>query len=78
MIKISWLVLYFATSGAAIFGFILCALVSAPKNNYVQERKAPTTPPTRKDPLTDLPCSLAHRCPMANDIYCAECEARQA
>jgi len=78
MIKISWIVAWLIASGLTLFGFVLCALLVGRKLEEEGYRDAPTTPPpkSRKAP-DDLPCSHALHCPMANDVYCAECDSRQ-
>jgi len=156
MIQISWILLWYLFFGFMALGIIsgwFIHLFFTKMNNYVQERKAPTTPPPivktfnaepllihkklvamediasgspvwislkygyvyrftkvpsellatsdfigvaiedikkfdvvtvdkhgyiSKANLKENPCYLALRCPMANDIYCAECESRSA
>jgi hypothetical protein len=84
MIQISFIGLWLAISGATFFGFILCTILTGGKteeDKYTGERREPAMPrptarpPKSKSPAESLPCAAALRCPMANDVYCAECDS---
>jgi len=47
-------------------------LVFDPKTCFIKKYTIIVTTPN------DLPCDHALRCPMANDVYCAECDDFQA
>jgi len=74
MIKISWIVAWLIASGFTLFGFVLCALLVGYTKKYTAIK------PLMKLKVSpeNLPCFRALHCPMANDVYCDECDSRQA